>query len=91
MSNIISFTNSEGLVRSFNDLELDRILTDLNASNSYCASSYNDLICIRLAHGYLLLYDNKPNSNRRFFEMFSFGFATDNPHNVKLVQKNSAT
>ena len=59
MSNIINFTNSEGLVRSFNDLELDRILTDLNASNSYFTSSYNDLIFIRLSDGYLLLYDKK--------------------------------
>ena len=33
----------------------------------------------------------KPNSNRRLFEMFSFGFAADNPHNMKLVQNNSAT
>jgi hypothetical protein len=91
MPNIINFTNSEGLVRSFNDLELDRILTDLNASNSYFTSSYNDLIFIRLADGYLLLYDKKPNSNRRLFEMFSFGFAADNPHNLKLTQNNSAT
>ena len=59
MSNIINFTNSEGLVRSFNDLELDRILTDLNASNAYFTSSYNDLIFIRLSDGYLLLYDKK--------------------------------
>ena len=91
MSNIINFANSEGLVRSFTDLELDRILTDLNASNSYFTSSYNDLIFIRLADGYLLLYDKKPNSNKRLFEMFSFGFATDNPHSLKLVQNNSAT
>jgi hypothetical protein len=68
----MNFTNSEGLVRSFNDLERDRILTELNANNAYVTSSYNDLIFSRLADGYLLLYDKKPNTNRRLFEMFSF-------------------
>ena len=90
MSNI-TFQNSEGLVRSFTDLELDRILTDLNAANAYFTSSTNDLLFIRLADGYLLLFDRKPNTNRRLFEMFSFGFAADNPHQLKLVQNNSAT
>ncbi len=91
MTHETSFANSEGMVRSFNDLEIDGILTDLNASNSSVTSSYNDLIFIRLADGYILFYDKKPNSNRGLFDMFSFEFSTANPPNVKLVQNDSAT
>ncbi len=42
---------------------------------------------IRLADRYFIIRQ-KSNSNKRLFEMFSFGFATDNPHSLKLAQKN---
>jgi len=84
------FTNSNKLSRQFTDLELDRILSDLNGQNGYYQSSQDSLVFVRISDGYLLLVDLNDNINRKLFELFTFTFSSDNSHTLKLIQNNSA-
>ena len=87
----ISFTNSEGLTTSIATIELDSIVTNLNAYNSYFTASQNNLVYIRLAEGHLLLLDIGNNTNLKLFETFTFSYASDNVWQLKLTHNTSAT
>ena len=87
---LVDFTNSLNYTRSFTEIELNAILTTLNASNTYYTNGLNNLVFIRISLGNLVLLDLNFNINRRLFELFSFQYALGNPFNLKLIHNNTA-
>ena len=87
---VVSFTNSSNYTRSFTEIELNAILTTLNASNTYYTNGLNNLVFIRISLGNLVLLDLNFNINRKLFESFSFQYAIGNPFNLKLIHNNTA-
>ena len=64
----INFTNSSGLTIQFTNNELDSILTDLTAHDTYFTCGNNELVYIILSPGNLLVVDTSSLTNRKLFE-----------------------
>ena len=83
------FTSSASLTIQFTNNDLDLILTDLTAHETYFTCGNNEVVYIMLSPGNLLVVDTSSLTNRKLLESFSFGASVLFPFQLKLTNNLS--
>ena len=87
----ISFQTASNATKTFTEIELDKILLELNAYNSYYVSGNDDIIFVRLSQNSLLILDYEFMFNVKLFEQYSFQWSIENVFSLKLINNYSAS